>query len=136
MTYSDELLAVAKRIFWFGTAEEALEFPVRFLTYAMTYAADDDIEIVRNTSLTTISKPRCMTPPLGFSTKALGPNGIDATGVLRFLRFRSDGFPEWIPLQSPISFPLNPEDGDIAVAGVRGTRADLSCRVHQSFPFL
>jgi hypothetical protein len=27
MIYSEELLAVAKRIFWFGTPEEALEFP-------------------------------------------------------------------------------------------------------------
>ena len=40
MIYSDDLLAVAKRIFWFGTPEEALEFPKRFLTYAMTYASD------------------------------------------------------------------------------------------------
>src|SRR5208283_1834427 len=47
MIYSDELLAVAKRIFWFGTPEEALEFPQRFLTYAMTYASDEDIEIAR-----------------------------------------------------------------------------------------
>jgi len=47
MTYSDELLAVAKRIFWFGTPEEALEFRSRFLTYAMTYASDEDIEILR-----------------------------------------------------------------------------------------
>lgn len=47
MTYPEELQAVAKRIFWFGTAEEALEFPSRFLTYAMTYASGDDIEIVR-----------------------------------------------------------------------------------------
>jgi hypothetical protein len=47
MIYSDELLAVAKRIFWFGTPEEALEFPKRFLTYAMTYASDKDIEILR-----------------------------------------------------------------------------------------
>src|SRR2546428_10235293 len=46
MIYSDELLAVAKRIFWFGTPEEALEFPKRFLTYAMTYASDKDIEIL------------------------------------------------------------------------------------------
>ncbi len=30
MIYSDELLAVAKRIFCFGTPEEALEFPIRF----------------------------------------------------------------------------------------------------------
>lgn len=47
MVYSDELLAVAKRIFCFGTPEEALEFPIRFLTYAMTYASDEDIEILR-----------------------------------------------------------------------------------------
>src|SRR5712692_9147343 len=47
MTYSHELLAVARRIFWFGTPEEALEFPLRFLTYAMTYASDEDIEILR-----------------------------------------------------------------------------------------
>jgi len=47
MIYSDELLAAAKRIFWFGTQEEALEFPKRFLAYAMTYASDKDIEILR-----------------------------------------------------------------------------------------
>ena len=47
MIYSDDLPAVAKRIFWFGTPEEALEFPKRFLTYAMTYASDEDIEILR-----------------------------------------------------------------------------------------
>jgi hypothetical protein len=40
MTRSHELLAVAKRIFWFGTPEEALEFPSRFLTYAMTDASE------------------------------------------------------------------------------------------------
>jgi len=47
MISSEELLVAAKRIFWFGTPEEALEFPLRFLTYAMTYASDEDIEIVR-----------------------------------------------------------------------------------------
>jgi hypothetical protein len=46
MVYSNELLEVAKRIFWFGTPEEALEFPLRFLTYTMTYASDEDIEIL------------------------------------------------------------------------------------------
>jgi hypothetical protein len=43
--YSDELLALSKRIFWLGTPEEALEFRLRFLTYAMTYALDEDIEL-------------------------------------------------------------------------------------------
>jgi hypothetical protein len=46
MAHSEELLMVAKRIFWFGTPEEALEFPLRFLTYAMTHASDEDIEIL------------------------------------------------------------------------------------------
>jgi hypothetical protein len=32
MIYSDDLLAVAKRTFWFGTPQEALEFPNHFLT--------------------------------------------------------------------------------------------------------
>jgi hypothetical protein len=47
-----ELIAVPsgetqrERIFWFGTPEEALEFPLRYLTYAMTYASDEDIEIL------------------------------------------------------------------------------------------
>ncbi len=47
MIHIDELLAVAKRIVWFGTPEEALEFPLRFLTYAMTYATNEDIEIIK-----------------------------------------------------------------------------------------
>src|SRR5207245_7996965 len=47
MIYSDELLAVSKRIFCFGPPEEALEFRIRFLTYAMTYASDEDIESVK-----------------------------------------------------------------------------------------
>ena len=47
MIYSDELLAAARRIFCFGTPEEALEFPTRFLTYAMTCASDEDIEILK-----------------------------------------------------------------------------------------
>jgi hypothetical protein len=106
MTYSDELLAVAKRIFWFGTAEEALEFPVRFLTYAMTYAADDEIEIVRKYFTDDDFKAALDDPAPGIFDQSSWANGIDATGVLRFLRFRSDGFPEWIPLQSPISFPV------------------------------
>src|SRR5258708_8705762 len=47
MIYSYGLMAAAKRICWSGTPGEALEFPKRFLTYAMTYASDQDIEILR-----------------------------------------------------------------------------------------
>src|SRR5260370_16625690 len=47
MIYSDELLAAAKRILCFGTSEEGLGCPKRFRNYAMTYASDEDIEILR-----------------------------------------------------------------------------------------
>ena len=47
MSYSEELLTIMKRIFWFGTPKEALEFPLRFLTYPMPYASDRDIQIIR-----------------------------------------------------------------------------------------
>src|SRR5260370_1960094 len=42
-----DLVAAGKRIVWCGTPEEAVEFPKRFLTYAMRYASDEDIEILR-----------------------------------------------------------------------------------------
>ena len=110
MIYSDELLAVAKRIFWFGTSEEALEFPKRFLTYAMTYAWDEDIEILRKYSPTMISRPDWMTPHPGFSTEAPGPNGMNVTSALPSRRFRGERFPASIPQPSRISFPPSIEN--------------------------
>src|SRR6266478_1027743 len=65
----------------------------------------------RSTSVTTNSKPRWMTPHLGFSTKALGQNGINATAVPPFRRFRSDAFQAQTRPQVLISFPPNPEHG-------------------------
>jgi hypothetical protein len=92
MIYSDELLAAAKRIFCFGTPEEALEFPIRFLTYAMTYASDEDIEILKKYFSDDEFKAALDDPRLGFPTKAHGQNGISATAVPPFRRFRSDAF--------------------------------------------
>jgi hypothetical protein len=92
MVYSDELLAIARRIFCFGTPEEALEFPKRFLTYAMAYASDEDIEILRKYFSDDDFKSALDDPAPGISTKAPGQNGINATAVLPFLRFRNDGF--------------------------------------------
>jgi hypothetical protein len=92
MVYIDELLAVAKRIFWFGTPEKALAFPRRFLTYAMMYASDEDNESLRSTSATLISQRYWMTLHLGFSRGARGPNGMNATPAYAFHRFRSGGF--------------------------------------------
>lgn len=42
-----DLLRVAPRVVWFEPAEQALANPVRFLTYVMTYATADEIEVVR-----------------------------------------------------------------------------------------
>src|SRR5216683_4940157 len=105
MIYSDDLLAVAKRIFWFGTPEEALEFPKRFLTYAMTYASDEDMKFSGSTSTTTISERHWMIPRPGFSTEAHGPNVMNVTTALPSHRFRRERFQASIPPRSPISFP-------------------------------
>lgn len=91
-SHCEELLTVAKRIFWFGTPEEALEFPSGFLTYAMTYASDEDIEILRKYFGDDDFKAALDIPHLGFSTQARGRSGISATVALRFLRLRSVGF--------------------------------------------
>jgi hypothetical protein len=42
-----DLLRVAPRVLWFESAEQALADPVRFLTYAMTYATADEIAVLR-----------------------------------------------------------------------------------------
>jgi hypothetical protein len=41
MIYSQELLAVAKRIFWFGTPKKRSNSHCGFSPSAMTYASDD-----------------------------------------------------------------------------------------------
>src|SRR5258708_1503648 len=105
MIYSDELLAVAKRIFCFGTPEEALEFPKRFLTYAMTYALDDDLKILSNSCDAEYLKAPWMTPHPGFSTEPPGPNGMNVTTPSPPRRFRGGRFQASIPQPSPISSP-------------------------------
>src|SRR5258708_2610118 len=104
MIYSDDLLAVAKRIFWFGTPGEALEFPKRFLTYAMTYASDEDIEILRKYFTDDDFKAALDDPAPGFSTEAPGPNGMNVTIALPSRRFRGGRFQASIPRPFPISF--------------------------------
>jgi hypothetical protein len=47
MKYPEELTAVAQRIIWFESAEQALEVTEYFLTYLMTYGTEEDIEIAR-----------------------------------------------------------------------------------------
>src|SRR5262245_523522 len=44
-TLPSELLPIAKKLFWWGTAEEWLEAPVRFLAQVMTYGDWDDVRM-------------------------------------------------------------------------------------------
>jgi len=39
---------IARRIVWFETPEKALADPMRFLAYAVTYAAHEDMKTLRN----------------------------------------------------------------------------------------
>ncbi|CDI04049.1 conserved hypothetical protein [Candidatus Competibacter denitrificans Run_A_D11] len=43
-----EIQAVARRVIWFEEPERALQNPVRFLAYAMTYATHEDMQMIRH----------------------------------------------------------------------------------------
>jgi hypothetical protein len=47
MTHAPELCAVAQRVVWFETPQEALHYPKRFLAYLMTYGTLEEILIVK-----------------------------------------------------------------------------------------
>ena len=119
MIHSDELLAVAKRIFCFGTPEEALEFPKRFLTYAMTYASDEDIEILRKYFSDNDFKATLGDPAPRIFAKVHGSNGMNVTTASPFRLFRGDRFQVSIPLLSPISFPPSLETGNVTTPSDR-----------------
>ena len=42
-----EIEAAVRRIVWFESPAEALEDPVRFMAYAMTYATHEDMKLLR-----------------------------------------------------------------------------------------
>ena len=92
MIHSDELLAVAKRIFCFGTPEEALEFPLRFLSYAMTYASDDDIEILKKHFSDDEFKAAMDDPAPGIFNQSFWTKWNQRYARTPFRRFRSDAF--------------------------------------------
>jgi hypothetical protein len=46
-SYPEDLCAVAARVLWFETAEEALRFPNRFLAYLMTHGTLEEILVAR-----------------------------------------------------------------------------------------
>src|ERR1700736_938299 len=105
MIYSDDLLAVAKRIFWFATPEEALEFPKRFLTYAMTYASDEDIEILRKYFSDDDFKATLDYPAPGIFDQSSWAKWNERYNRTLFRLFQGDRFQVSIPPRSPISFP-------------------------------
>jgi len=45
---TSDLLAVARRVVWFKSPEEALNDPARFLAHVMTYGSVEDIKTVRS----------------------------------------------------------------------------------------
>lgn len=47
MDYSADLRDVAKRVMWFENADEALQYPKRFLAYLMTFGTLEEILIAR-----------------------------------------------------------------------------------------
>ena len=109
MIYSDELLAIAKRIFWFGTPEEALEFPKRFLTYAMIYASDKDIEILWKYFNDDDFRAELDDPAPEIFDRTSWANGMNVTTALPSHRFQRERFQASIPPRSPISFPQSLE---------------------------
>jgi hypothetical protein len=44
---TQEMKDVARKVIWFEEPETALSDPVRFLTYAMTYAPYEDMVVIR-----------------------------------------------------------------------------------------
>jgi hypothetical protein len=111
MIYSDDLLAAAKRIFWFGTPEEALEFPKCFLTYDMTYASDEDIEILRKYFADDDFKATLDDPAPGIFDRSYWAKWNERyKSALPSRRFRGERFRASIPQPSPISFPPSIEN--------------------------
>src|SRR5712692_9942177 len=104
MIYSDDLLAAAKRIFWFGTPEEALEFPKRFLTYAMTYASDEDIEILRKYFTDDDFKATLEDPAPGIFDRGSWAKWNERHKRTPVPPLPKRRFPASIPQPSPISF--------------------------------
>jgi hypothetical protein len=47
MNHPQDLCAVAERVMWFESAEEALQYPKRFLAYLMTYGTLEEILVAR-----------------------------------------------------------------------------------------
>nr|WP_276557549.1 hypothetical protein [Prosthecomicrobium hirschii] len=47
MPLAPDLLAVAPRVVWFETPEQALADPIRFMAYVMTHGTPEDVAVLR-----------------------------------------------------------------------------------------
>ena len=65
MTRTPELDAVATRVIWFETADEALRYPNRFLAYLMTYGTLEEILVARKYFTDADFKAALENPPAG-----------------------------------------------------------------------
>jgi len=44
---TSEIRAIARRIVWFETPEQAISDPIRFMAYAMKHAPPEDMRVIR-----------------------------------------------------------------------------------------
>lgn len=65
MTRTPELDAVATRVIWFETADQALRYPTRFLAYLMTYGTLEEVLTAKKYFTDADFKAALENPPAG-----------------------------------------------------------------------
>lgn len=65
MNHPQELCAVAQRVLWFESPEDALRYPKRFLAYLMTYGTLEEILVARKYFSEDEFKAVLLEPPAG-----------------------------------------------------------------------
>ncbi len=90
----DDLRAVAKRMVWFKTPEEAIAYPELLLARVMTYGTLDDIATTLKYYSEADFEAVLDHRRRGFSIDAHGTTGICATIMTRFLPCRGGRFPD------------------------------------------
>jgi hypothetical protein len=85
----------------------------------MTYASDEDIEILRKYFSDDDFRATLDDPAPGIFTEPPGPNGINVTTALPSRPFRGDRFQASILQPSPISFLPSLETGNVLIPRAR-----------------
>jgi len=89
----NDLERVAKRLFWWKSPSEALEYPVRFLAEVMTYGTIEDLAVVERHFPESAFRDVLDNPQPVYSIHALGITGTSALVSHRRQSYRSDRFP-------------------------------------------